>query len=169
MSILAFLGKETNKAVVRRKLTLLPTAVVGEEHVESSGQCLSAPPLASLSVLLARCGSSVSIQLLSCHIKMIKMLLLAASWSLVELPPFYLLPDGYQFWSVMLLKSFPWHFIDWAGLCPYENFSPPAEKQHFSTSQQAVILLSLQCCASTLKLSDTQWGHSCLAGTSRNS
>lgn len=60
MSILAFLGKQKNKAALRRKFSLLPSAVVGGEHVESSGQCFSAPPLARLSVLLlARCGSSV--------------------------------------------------------------------------------------------------------------
>lgn len=59
MSILAFLVKQTNKAAVRRKFTLLPSAVVGGENVESSGQCMSVPPLARLSVLLlARCRSS---------------------------------------------------------------------------------------------------------------
>lgn len=59
MSILAFLGKQTNKAAVRRKFTLLPSAEVGGEHVDSSGQCLAAPPLARFSVLLLpRCGSS---------------------------------------------------------------------------------------------------------------
>lgn len=60
MSILAFLGKQTNKAAVRRKFILLSSSVVGGEHVESSGQFLSAPPLARVSeLLLARCGSSV--------------------------------------------------------------------------------------------------------------
>lgn len=53
-------GEQANKAAARREFALLPSAVVGGEHLESSGQCLAAPPLARFSVLLlGRWGTCV--------------------------------------------------------------------------------------------------------------
>lgn len=65
-------GEQVNKSAVRRNFALLPSAVAGEEHLESSGLCLAAPPLAHFSVLLlGRCGSCVPCWWLSWYVEML--------------------------------------------------------------------------------------------------